>query len=107
MDSKLSLYLGRIVLAVGLIVGLVAGLQNPQYPEDMGFHWMAAIFWWAGAIISGLLLFGISAALEYLEDILYHLRCLRYPDSVVPPTKLGNSRMSLDALKDYKMESKD
>ena len=106
MDSKLAMYLGRIVLVVGLIVGLFAGFRDPQQLY-YGFHWEASFIWWCATLVSSFLLFGISSILAYQEEVLYHLKSIRYPESVVPPGKLGNSKMSLDSLADYKMDSKE
>lgn len=108
MDSKFMLFLGRAVLVVGLIAGIVAGFYGAFSPYGDGFRWGVALTCWSSAIVSSFILFGLSASLENQEEILFHLKSIRFPQSEVPLGKLGNSKMKkLDALGDYKMDSKE
>lgn len=106
MDSKTATFLARAVLIISFIIGLVDGFRAIHGYND-GSFWWEAIVWWASGLAVGMLLYGVSAALEYLEEILHHVHRIRFPEEGPSKAKLGNSRMSLDALKDFKLESKE
>lgn len=112
MDKVLKV-LGGISVVLGIILGIVYGLQKNPTAELLGidqsdFRFAIAVSWWVSGIISGILFYAFGMMIELLErngDYLKEILHRTHADYVGPPKKsLGNSKASLDSLKGYTMK---
>lgn len=97
--STLLKIIGFLAILGGAVVGVITGLQ-----EDP-FHWMAAVYWWAGGLIAGIIFIALGKLVARKREAEPDVT----PESNTTNTGIGNSKMSLDSkeLQGYKMKSLD
>ncbi|WP_433938551.1 hypothetical protein [Paenibacillus lautus] len=65
--------LGIVIIVMAVILGIVSGYAYAPEPlrsyEDKEFLWSIAIMWWAGGIVSSILIFAFAHLLDYIEDM--------------------------------------
>lgn len=97
----------RFLAAISALLAFFSGIFYGFLAN--GLHLGSALLIWLSGGTWAFLLLAVSILLDQQEETLQHLRILtrdsRY-QSELPP-KLGNSKMNLDALKDYRMSVKD
>lgn len=109
--AKIIKALAAVVVICGIIAGIYyANQEDPlakvlRIPDDY-FKWSVALIYWISSIISGFLLYAFALLLETVEQNNHFLREVlnRIPASERSSASLGNSKASLDKLKDYKMQ---
>jgi len=106
---KILQYSGWSAIIVGIVLGLLFGLDSSD-----GFRFAAALSWWFGGIVSGIVLFALASILEYVEAIFEYLKESSqtfketYPEtgkSSYPEN--GKSKLFLDKSQEYKMKNID
>lgn len=97
--GKVLEVIAGIVVVCGIIVGIYIGFLADN--SSLGI----AFIYWISSIISGILLYAFAIMYQTVEQNNTFLRELlrRIPASEKQPVSLGNSKASLDKLKDYKM----
>lgn len=98
--STLLKVIGFLAILGGAVVGVITGLQ-----EDP-FHWMAAVYWWVGGLIAGIIFIALGKLVARKREA---AEPDVTPESSTTNTGIGNSKMSLDSkeLQGYKMKSLD
>lgn len=102
-------FLGYASIIGGIILGVILGLGYSD-----GFRFAAALSWWLGGAISGIVFLALAYILEYVEAIYEYIRessqtsKATYPEtgkSSYPET--GKPKQTLDSAQGYKMKSID
>ena len=94
--------LGLIFLVGGVIFGIVMGFAAGSYD----FSWLTAISWWIVCGFAAGVFFALDRVFEYLQAIYSSLQKVPKMTQDSFP-KLGNSKMNLDSLKDFRMSVQD
>lgn len=91
------------IAAIEVIAGIITGIYFGFL--DSGSNIGIALLIWISSIVSGILLYAFAIMYETIEQNNTFLRELlrRIPAPEKQQVSLGNSKASLDKLKDYKM----
>lgn len=102
-------YLAVATVLLAIILGIISGNTYKVVPDDVWgdpkFNWVLMISWWIGGIVGGILIGALSFLMQHIQNIDYRMYNLekRLPAQPAPETAKGNSKASLESLKDYKM----
>ena len=93
----------EVIAAISVIVGFITGIYFGFLADNSSLG--IAFIYWISSIISGILLYAFAIIYQTVEQNNTFLRELlrRIPVSEKQQVSLGNSKASLDKLKDYKM----
>lgn len=82
MDKILKV-IGIVTIILGFMAGMVAGSQDTYVPSTYlpgefikkeGIQWSAALMWWVGGAVSGIIFYASGVALSHLKMIVKYLR---------------------------------
>lgn len=102
--ARLLYTLGIIAMAVGTLVGILAGLA--------GNGWLLGLIWLICGAIVGIIFIALGTIFIVLQENQLYLqeiarRLPSHPTSTAPVKKRPNTKMTLRNLKDYRMKSHD